>query len=289
LWSDERTVFISDRPDKEFTLDAFGIDYDFIEMLNMQIIQGRSFDRQFSDENHFIINESALSKLELDNPIGTSLKIGNHEGIVIGIVKDFLFGDIGFEIPPAVLTIEEKQLNYLLFKYQDEARYNSIRNAIQERWLSIIPETPFECFTLQDHWNKFFGTINKISKLFGMIGWLAILFSALGLVGLTSYMVERKTKEIGIRKILGASRSHIMFKMTLEFVRTIIIANLITMPLIWFAWRKILQTGLMFFEPIPGYIYFLGVGISVGVAALAVYSQVLKATLVNPVVSLKYE
>ena len=289
MWSNEQLAIIPEKPDQEYTLDVFGIDYNFIEMLNIQIIQGRSFKRQHSDENHFIINESALARLKLDNPIGTQLKIDNREGVIIGIVEDFLFGDIGFEIPPAALYIEEERLNYLLFKYYDEARYNSIRNSIQEKWLSIIPGTPFKCFTLQEYWFKFFGTMNKISKLFGIVGWLAILFSALGLVGLTSYMVDRKTKEIGIRKILGASRSNIMFKMTIEFVKTIIIANLITMPLIWFAWRKILQTGILFFEPLPSYIYVLGIGISVGVASLAVYSQVLKATRVNPVVSLKYE
>ena len=289
MWTDERAVFITNNPEEKFTLDAFGIDYNFIEMLNMKILQGRSFNEQFSDENHFIINESALKKLHLENAIGTPLTIGKKEGVIIGVARDFLFGDIGFEIPPAILFIEEDNLNYLLFKYDNNSQYNSIKNEIQEKWLSIAPLAPFDCYTLEDNWQKFFGTMNKITGLFGMIGWLAILFSTLGLLGLSSYMVERRTKEIGIRKILGAATGTLIRSMTLEFVRAIIIANLITLPLIWFLWRKILQTGLLFFEPIPLSIYLFGILLSVGVATLAVYSQVWKAVRVNPAVTLKYE
>ena len=154
---------------------------------------------------------------------------------------------------------------------------------------SIEPDLPLEFVTLDEYFGQTLGFILKLSNFFNIIGIIAICFSCLGLLGLTSYIVERRNREIGIRKVMGASMQKIFWSISGEFFILIIIANLIGFGLLHFIWDRILSTGLMFIEGIDIKVYLSVFLMSVGTAFAAIISQSYKAARKNPVDVLKYE
>lgn len=275
--------------DEAFTMEAYGIDYDFIEILELEMKQGRSFSRDFADKNSFILSEKAAQKLEWEDPVGKQLVVGGETGTVIGVVGDFLFADIGFEIPPAILYLEPEQLSILLVKFSSAERFPELRNSIKEQWLTLMPTQPFECMMMSEYFNRVFGLLSKFSSFLNAIGLTAVLFSCLGLLGLTTYLVKQRTKEIGIRKVLGASSLNIMWRVSREFMLLVTIANVIALGLIYYGWHKVLQTGLLFITNISAGTYILALCLSLFTAFLAVSSQTLKAARANPAHSLRNE
>jgi putative ABC transport system permease protein len=290
VWEPEQPVRLPDVPEDEaLTMLAYGIDYGFIEALEMQMKQGRSFSRDFADRNNFILSEAAVQKLDWENSLGRQLTIGDRTGTVIGVVKDFLFADIGFEIPPSVLYLDQENLNIMLVKFSSTDRFPDLRQFMKAQWQSLIPGRPFECQTLAWYSENVFGLLTKIANFMNMIGLTAVLFSSLGLLGLATYLVERRTKEIGIRKVLGATSLNIMWKISKEFLILVVVATVISLGLLHFGWQKALQTGLLFFTNVNAGTYLFALLVTLFTALLAVGSQTLKAAWANPVESLRYE
>ncbi|MGD8536866.1 MAG: ABC transporter permease, partial [Candidatus Aminicenantes bacterium] len=290
VWEPELPVRLPDVPEEEaINMQAYGIDYGFIEALEMQIQQGRSFSRDFADRHNFVLNETAVQKLGWENTLGKQLTVGDQTGTVIGVVKDFLFADIGFEIPPAVLYLDQENLNIMLVKFSSVDRFPELREFMKAQWQDLIPGRPFECQTLVWYSENIFGLLTKIANFLNMIGLTAVLFSSLGLLGLATYLVERRTKEIGIRKVLGASSMNIMWKISKEFLILVAVANIVSLGLLHFGWQKALQTGLLFFTNVNAGTYLFALLVTLLTALLAVASQTLKAAWANPVESLRYE
>jgi putative ABC transport system permease protein len=277
------------QPDESTAMEAYGVDYGLVEMLNIKIVNGRSFSREFTDDNSVIITETAASKLKWDNPLGKRLTVGDRTGTVVGVARDFVFGDIGFEMEPAILFLEKENLNYILLKYSSVNTFESIRDKLESQWSNIAPNLPFECVTLDDYFQNTLGLMNKLAGFFKLIGIIAIFFSSLGLFGLTSYMIERRTKEIGIRKVLGASLNRVFWTITREFIILVAVANLIGLSIIYLAWNRLLQTGLLFITGIGPGIYLSVIFITIFIAVIAVISQTFKAALSNPVDALRHE
>jgi putative ABC transport system permease protein len=290
VWESPAPVRLPDAAeDESFTMEAYGVDYGFIEILQLQMKEGRTFAKEFADKNSFILNETAVEKLQWENAIGKQLVVGDRTGTVIGIAEDFLFADIGFEMPPAVMYLEPENLSVLLVKYSSTEVFPDLREHIKEQWIALMPDQPFECLTFAEFFGQVFGLLGKITGFLNMIGMTAVLFSCMGLMGLATYLTERRTKEIGVRKVLGASSWNIMWKMTREFLLLVTVANVIALGLITFGWNKALQTGLLFITPINAGTYVLAVSVSLFFAFLAVASQTLKAAWANPAISLRYE
>ena len=290
VWEYELPVRLPDlTEDEAVNMQAYGVDYGFIEALEMQIKQGRSFSRDFADRDNFILSEAGVRKLEWENPLGKQLTVGDQTGTVIGVVKDFLFADIGFEIPPAVLYLDQENLNVMLVKFSSLDRFPELREFIKTQWQALTPDLPFESQTLTEYSENVFGLLAKIANFLSVIGLTAVLFSSLGLMGLATYLVERRTKEIGIRKALGATSMNIMWKMTKEFLILVAIANVISLGLIYYSWQKVLQTGMVFVTNISAGTYILAVSVSLFTALLAVSTKTLKAATANPAESLRYE
>jgi putative ABC transport system permease protein len=271
------------------SVQKFGVDYDFLKVLNMPILKGRDFSKDFADKNNFIINETAAQRLQWENPLGKQLMVGEQSGTVIGVVKDFLFGDIGFGIPPAVFYLESENLDYMLIKYSSTDNFTSIRKIAKEQWSKVAPDLPFDFYTLDDHFFKYLNILDQMSILLNFIGFVAIFFSCLGLLGLTAFMVERRTKEIGIRKVLGASISNISWEVIKEFIILVAIANIIALSFGSFGWSKVIQTGLLYTTNMGINIYIFAIFISLFTATIAIASQTLKAIKTNPVDSLRNE
>ncbi len=290
VWENPVQARPAESPEEEaFSMQAYGVDFGFVEALELKLLQGRSFSSTQADPNGFILSKTAAQKLGWDEPIGQSLTLGERTGRVIGLTDDFLFADIGFDIPAAVLYLENESSNYLLVKYSASADFAALRQYIKAQWLSIDPDLPFACQTLDEYITQVFRMLGSLASFLNFIGIITILFSCCGLLGLASYMVEQRTKEIGIRKVLGASTPLILWKMMREYLALVFVANVLALVLLYFAWHKVLQTGLLFVSDIHFGAYSFALLFSLILAAFAVTSQTWKATRANPVDSLRRE
>ena len=180
-------------------------------------------------------------------------------------------------------------MSVLLVRLSPTADYQEFHERFRNTWQTIVPDVPFECKMLDDHFSVFFGLVLRIAGLFNAIGLAAVFFSCLGLLGLTSFVVERRTKEIGIRKVLGAPLMRVHWELAREFLVLVAIANAIAVPLIFFGWQRVLRTGLLFLKQIHPWTVLFAASIALLTAMLAVVSQTWKAARANPVDSLRYE
>ncbi len=271
-------------------MNVYGIDHGFIEMMDIQMLQGRGFSKSFIETGNFIINEKAVTALQWENPLGKNITVGEKKGTVIGVAKDFHFKSILFTtLSPAVLYFEPGNLNYLLFKYSSPASKDEVSAFLEQQWKTLIPDQPFEQVTLDEQFETVYIESDKTSEFTSVLGIMAILLSCMGLLGLSSFSVERRIKEIGIRKVLGASVTGVVGMLVKSFLKLVVIANLIAMPITYllsaqmnrffYAYPADIGVGIFIFTLIASFI----------VAFLAVMSQTLKAAHSNPVDALKYE
>jgi putative ABC transport system permease protein len=268
-------------------MEVYAVDFDFVETLGLTMRRGRSFRRENGDGRGFILTETAAAKLPWDDPLGRTLAIGDKTGPVLGIVKDFLFDDIGFSIPPAVLSLDPERTSFLLFKYA--ADYPAVRSILERLWRKYVPDVPFQASTLEFRFQTTLGLINKVSDLINLVGLMAVLFSSFGLLGLVAFMLERRVKEIGIRKALGASFSRIIWQVTKGYLVPVAVSNAIALILVYIGWRKVLQTGLVFLTPIGPGVYLGALAVSMIAAAAAVVSKSWRTARANPADSLRLE
>jgi ABC-type antimicrobial peptide transport system permease subunit len=289
-WNTERHILPEGFIEEEaFDMNAYAVDYGFVEMLDIDIVQGRSFSREYDDAGSFVINETAARHLQWENPVGKRLTMDNRRGTVIGLARDFHFKSILLErMSPAVLYLAPDEMNYILVEYSRPENFSGILESIGEKWRMVAPGLPFEYTTLENAFYDFFQG-DKTSEMTGTLGLLAVFLSCLGLFGLSSYSVERRRKEIGIRKVLGASVSRIVRMLTKDFVKLVAIANLIAIPAAYFMMNTILRFVYAYPVNIGVEIFIITFGVTVLIAFLTVYSQTVKSALANPANSLKNE
>jgi putative ABC transport system permease protein len=290
VWENPQQVRPPDSPEEEaLTFQAYGVDYDFMEVLEMQVTAGRSFSRIQGDRDGLILSEAAVKRLQWKEPLGKQLMVGDRTGTVIGVVKDFLFADIGFSIPPAVLCLEKERLQFIMAKHSLPEGFPDVHEFLKEQWMSVNPDLPFECQTLGSHFNSFFELLGKVAGFLSAIGIAAVVLASLGLFGLSSYMIERRTKEIGIKKVLGANPARIMWSMIREYILLVAAANIVSLGLIYFGWQKVLQTGILFMTDINAGTYISALSITLITAIVAVASKTLKTIRANPADALRSE
>jgi len=290
MWSSPRPAGPPDKKEDEgFTVNAYGVDYGFVEILGMKMLQGRSFLQDRGDGNAFLINEAAAKRFGWDAPIGQPVKIGDKTGIVIGVVKDYLFDDVGFAIPPSVMYIEPNDLNYMLVKYSSTAGFPAVREILREQWNALASGVPFDCQTLENRFLDLVKVFLLLSGLFNGIGLAAVFFSCLGLLGLASYLTERRIKEIGIRKVLGASGPQVVWAIIREFLILVAVADVIALALVQYGWSKVLRSGILFMTGIGAGTYAIALLLTLLTAFVAVTFRTLKAAQANPARSLRYE
>jgi putative ABC transport system permease protein len=273
---------------KPLFMNVYLIDYDFVELLEMKIVQGRSFSRQRVDSGKYIISQAAADKLPWENPVGKKLTVRGRKGIIIGVVKDFEFDRVGTDQLPDALQLTN-YLNYVFIKLSD-APLTGVVNFIENRWYIFAPDEPFEYALLEERFGNWWFFVKKVADLIGLIGLVAIIFSCLGLLGLASFATQRRTKEIGIRKANGATVPNIVRLLVSDYLRLIVIANVIAWPLCYLALQKFLQWGW------ENYWTDIGLG-PVAFAAVvtlltglaAVLAHTLKAARANPIEALRYE
>lgn len=273
------------------------VDYNFVNTFNVKMASGRFYSRDFGADtlNTIVINETAAKLLGLKSPVGTEIRevgIGNEDtqmARIVGVVKDFHFESLHLEIKPMALRLirDNESGRYTFIKIKTKDLRNAVAS-VQSVWKKFAGNQQFEYTFFDEDYIKLYKSEERTSKLFTIFSVLAIIIGCLGLFGLAAYTAEKKTKEIGIRKVLGASINNILFMLSKEFIRWIVIANIIAWPLAYFLMREWLNDFA--YRTDIGLIVFIAAGGSAVIIALAAVGyQVLKAALSNPVKSLKYE
>jgi len=288
-WSARTPVVPEGYDEKDaWRMNAYGVGYDFIELLEIEVLEGRSFSEDFVDAESFILNETAVQQLQWDDPIGKELQLGGKKGLVIGVTKDFLFDDAHWKIEPSVLFLEEENPGYLFIKTADVS-LAGIVEFVREKWSSVVPALPFSHSTLQDRFELDYQYIESMYVVFGAIGLFAVFISCLGLVAIAFYSVGRRTKEIGVRKVLGASVPGIIRLLLFGFLRLVVIANIIAWPLTYVLLKQFLGWAWAYTTDISVAFFILTGLMTLLFAVLSVVYQTVKVSLSNPADALRYE
>ncbi len=271
---------------------AFGyipVDYDTLDLLDMKIVQGRNFSRDFpSDESSFILNEKAIEAMGLKDPIGKTFSFNeNFKGTIVGVVKDFHSMPLNYGIEPVLLLIDPDYYRLVLVKIRPDDRRGAI-SGIEAAWKKFAPGFPFEYHFLGERFELYYAPEILAGKLFRYFALIAIFISCLGLLGLSAFMAEQKTKEIGIRKALGASVLRIVLLLTKQFLLWVVLANIIAWPVAYMAMRNWLD-NYPFRTSLGLPLFLLSAAAALLITMLTVGFQAVRAALANPVDSLRYE
>ncbi|MGE8290031.1 MAG: ABC transporter permease [Sphingobacterium sp.] len=258
-----------------------------LDFFKIKLAQGKNFTGSMADSTHFLINETAVREMGLKNPIGARLRIRTVPGTIIGVVKDFNYASVRQKIEPMVFQFSPKDCQQLYIK-TNPAGTESALHALRQIWKSYYDDMPISYSFLDESYQQQYMSEQKQGTLFNFFAIIAILISCLGLLGLCTYTAQLKTKEIGIRKVLGATVFNIMQMLNKEFLLLIIIANIIAFPVALYFTSNWLD-GFAFRTTVPITI-FLGAGfLTIMIALFTVSFQSIKAAIANPVKSLKDE
>ncbi len=281
-------------PKNALSMQSWVVDYDYINTLCMQIVQGRNFSKDFgTDSSAVILNETAANVLGYADPIGKKLYQNVDEtGIrmtaytIIGIVKDFHFESLHENIYPLGLKLGHNN-SEMSFKIAG-TNIKPLISQIQSKWKALAPGMPFSYRFLDDAFNKMYRSEKRVGQVSITFSILAILIACLGLFGLVTYMAEQRTKEIGVRKVLGASVPNIVTMLSKDFLKLVAIASLFAFPVAWWVMHRWLQ-DFAFRIKIEWWVFILAALIALLIALLTVSVQAIKAALANPVKSLRTE
>jgi putative ABC transport system permease protein len=279
------------------------IDYDFVDLLNMKIIEGRNFNREIDREfwNGMLINEAAARKFGwkenvLEKGISSSQDSdGNNIKInVLGIIKDFHVGSLHSLIQPIVIFLipDDGDVFYrshkqLFIRLKNENIFETVKH-IRNEWSRIDPNNPIDYVFLDEKFDELYKAEEKLINLFSYFSFITVFIACLGLLGLASFTAEQRTKEIGIRKVLGASVSTIIILLSKEFTKWVLISNIIAWPIAFYAMNKWLQNFAYRIHIGLGIFILSGI-IAMLIAIFTVSYQAFKAANANPIEALKYE
>ncbi len=282
-----------DHPNSEgplLTVYTVNFDYNFVDLYEIELIQGRNFSKDFpSDEGEVVlINEAAAKALNWESPLGQRLKQRSGRNFeVIGLLKDFNFHSLHNNIKPLCLFLRSG-INYYLSLKINTLNIPATLEFIKDRMKTFSGGYPIEYRFFDDVFDSAYRTEQKLGRLFVLCAVIAIFIACIGLFGLVAFIAEQRTKEIGIRKVMGATVSNIIQLLSLQFLKWILLANIIAWPIAYFAMHKWLENFAFRVN--------LGIGVFTSAALIALFItlitlsyQSIKSASANPVDSLRYE
>jgi putative ABC transport system permease protein len=273
-------------------LDLYFVDFDYIPQLKIKVVAGRPFLRQFmTDTTHaMMLNEAAVKMFGYTSPqqaIGKKFSQWGREGTIVGVVKDFHFRSLQEVIKPLSIRIEPRGCGLLSINV-DAGHIPATVAAVEREWKKLVPDKPFTYYFLDEFFDKQYRSEDRFGTLFLYFAGLAIFISCLGLMGLASYSTVQRTKEIGVRKVVGASVGQIVFLLSREFLALVLLAFVVSAPIAWWlidGWLK----GFAYRVPVYWWIFAIAGLLATLIAIATVSFQAIKAALVNPVNSLRSE
>jgi putative ABC transport system permease protein len=266
-----------------------GVDHNYVDFYQMEIIKGRDFSKGFTTDLNgaFLLNETAVKEFGFENPIGKKIRIWGDEGKIVGVIKNFHSASMHLNIEPVAFRLSSDRLRMFSMKISSDDIPKTLA-FLENIWKKFSPEYPFEYSFLDQEVDRMYRIEQRIGASFLYFTIIAIFIACLGLFGLVSFSAERRTKEIGIRKVLGAKISNIAWLVSKEFLLLVIVANIIAWPLAYYFMNKWLYNFAYRID--IGLGIFLASGmIALVIALLTVGYRSVKTATANPVDSLRYE
>lgn len=282
---------LSDTEDKNFTVYLAGVDYDYFNTYDIDLLAGRNYDPSLStDTGSLLINYAAMKSLNIPTPeeaIGVKVRTGGNERTIIGIIDSYTQRSLKYDVNPIIFPLIEQSSNFITVKLSSD-QYQQALEEVQASFDQFFPGAPFDSFFLDEFYNRQYTNEHNFSRTFTLFALFAIIVACLGLFGLTSFSTLQRTKEIGVRKVLGAGVSQIVMILSREFMILLAIANVISWPVIY-----LIMNGWL-----DNFTSRISIGISVLlvsallvmlVAVVAVGYKTLATARTNPVKALRYE
>jgi len=283
-------------PTKAVVLTNFFVDENYVSTLGMEMIKGRNFSKDFpSDSTGIILNEAAVKVLGLKDPLRETLyrpnfnngsmngSVGYH---VVGIVKDFNFSSMRQNVGPLLIQLSENWGSIAV--RVNTKNITSVISTVESKWKNTTSGQPFNYTFMDDDFNKTYTAEQQTGKLFITFAVFAIFIGCLGLFGLVTYAAEQRTKEIGVRKVLGASIGGLVAMLSKDFAKLVLIASVISFPLAWWGANKWLQ-GFAYRINVSWWMFVVAGIAAILIALITVSFQAIKAAVANPVKSLRTE
>ena len=286
-------IFPIGRKTEQVAVQQWRVDYDYIKTMKMKIIEGRDFSKEFgNEEQNVIINEATVKQFGFDNPLDQKLmRYINNEGetiamTVVGVVEDFHFESLRNKISPLIMYIGESD-GAISIKVStgDMAQFITKLN---NKWSELAPNQPFTYSFMDESFNEMYFAEQKIGNIFGLFAGLSIFIACLGLFGLSAFTAEVKTKEIGIRKVLGASISGIVIMLSKEFVKLVGISFIIAAPIAYYFMQNWLQ-DFVYKTDLSPWLFFMSGLIAITISIITISYHAYKAASLDPAKSIKYE
>ncbi len=278
-------------PDLSAVTTIFGVDFDFIKTYDLELLSGRDFDMQSSsDSSALIVNQAFVNQLGLDNPMEDEVTLynPNNKGMkIIGVVKDFHFQKLHQKISPVAFRIANRNLWNLSVNMKAENITETL-SFLESKWAEFEPDQPFTYSFVNDDFARFYANENRLLKAISFFSIISIVLTALGLFGMVTFVIERKLKEIGIRKVLGASGTNINFIILKEFLVVLAVAACISIPLALGAGKEWLS-NFAYTTNIGVMPFVVALVISLVIVLITVGLQAIKAAKANPINALKSE
>lgn len=265
------------------------VDYEFVKTLDIDLIEGRDFSRDFSTDlrQAFIINKSVAQELGLESPVGETIILGAQRGTIIGVTEDVHWEPKRRVIFPMVFQVNPQGFQKMLVRVSPEDIPGALA-FLEEKWKEKITSRPFEYQFLGEMIDNLYKSESRLSNVVLYFTVLSIFIACLGLFGLASYTAEQKTREIGIRKVMGASVSGVVLLLSRQFGKLILLANLIAWPLAYFGLRKWLE-NFYYRISIGPEMFVVAAAMVLVIAFLSISYQSIKAALANPADAIRYE
>lgn len=281
----------------DYRMKSVKVSTDYFKTLNIALLKGRSFSEEYTDQHTktAIINESASQLLKLDNPIGITIHFPHCDTVpvqVIGVIKDFNVRGLEQKVLPEVYTIGNNACMFqsggaLLVKLNSRRAQQSVASIVKT-WKNIEPDFPIQYSFLNDNFQKLFISYQRLEMIISFFAVVAVLISIMGLFALTAFLAKQRTKEIGIRKVLGASVGNLATLLSRDFIKLVMVSVIVSTPIAWWAMREWLQT-FAYRISLSWWMFGLAAVAAILIAVATVSVQAIKAALANPVKNLRTE
>jgi len=281
-------------PDKHVLIGTNAVDYDYISTMKMQLGSGRDFSRDFTSDiahdttGNFLVNEEVVRLMDIGDPVGKSFRFMGLNGTIVGVMKNFHFKGADQPIEPVAFALTDTSYLRLILIRLTPGNIQGSLKAVEKVWKDVIPEYPLEYTFIDQDYDNLFRSEIRLSKLLKYFTVLAVFIACIGLFGLASYSAEKRTNEIGIRKVMGAGTLSIIFSMAKEFLVLVMISIVIAFPAGWLIMNKLLGQ-FPYRIDLEIWIFALIALASLGLALLTVSFHAYKASGKNPSEALKLE
>ncbi len=281
-------------PEKRVLIGTYAVDYDYLETMKMALVSGRSFSRDFQADlardttGNFLINEEVAKIMDVGDPVGKNFRFMGLSGTIVGVLKNFHFKGADQTIEPiAIALADTTYLSSILIRLTPGRIPESLK-IVETAWHQLIPDYPLEYTFIDQDYDNLFRSEAKLMRLLGSFTILTLIIACLGLYGLSAYSTERRTNEVGIRKVMGAGTGSVIYLMAREFLLLVLIAIIIALPAGYYLVGKLLGQFAFHVNRDPVVFILIALG-AIIIAVLTVSFQSFKASGINPAEALKVD